>query len=308
MWGRWCVYLLTLAFSVVFYGFYREWFSWLLLQVVIYLPWFSLVVSLPAMLTAKCRLHLPESARMDMPVRPTLEVTGWLPALLLKSRLQVRNKLTDETTKTKPGKRLPTEHCGYLQITYDTVLIGDYLGLWRRRLRKGESVGIYIEPKPVICDLPEQLQSRSVSLWKPKPGGGFSENHDLRLYRPGDDLRSIHWKMTAKTGKLIYREPIVPAQQGYLLTMTLCGDPDTLDKKLGQLLYVSEILLKRQIPHGVCCRTGEGTVEFSVTDVHSMKQGLHQLLQSAPAVGETDFRGQNVLWQYHIGGDGNEER
>jgi hypothetical protein len=225
-----------------------------------------------------------------------------------KSRLQVHNKLTDETTKTKPGKRLPTEHCGYLQITYDTVLIGDYLGLWRRRLRKGESVGIYIEPKPVACDLPEQLQSRSVSLWKPKPGGGFSENHDLRLYRPGDDLRSIHWKMTAKTGKLIYREPIVPAQQGYLLTMTLCGDPDTLDKKLGQLLYVSEILLKRQIPHGVCCRTGEGTVEYTVTDVHSLKKGLHQLLQSAPAVGETDFRGQNVLWQYHIGGDGNEER
>ena len=74
MWGRWCVYLLTLAFSVVFYGFYREWFSWLLLQVVIYLPWFSLVVNLPAMLTAQCRLHLPESA-IRLPERAGKGVT-----------------------------------------------------------------------------------------------------------------------------------------------------------------------------------------------------------------------------------------
>jgi len=307
MWGRWCVYLLSLVASVVFYGAYREWFSWLLLMTVASLPWFSFLVSLPGMLTAQCRLSLPESARMDMPVRPSLEITGWMPAPLLKSRLLVYNKLTDKTVKTKPGQRLPTDHCGYLHITYETVLIGDYLGLWRRRLRKGESVGIYIEPKPVACALPEQLQPRSVSLWKPKPGGGFAENHDLRLYRPGDDLRSIHWKMTAKTGKLIYREPIVPAQQGYLLTMTLCGDPDTLDKKLGQLLYASEILLKRQIPHGVHCQTGEGMVEFSVTDAQSLKKGLHQLLKSTPSAGETDLRGQNVLWQYHIGGDGNEE-
>lgn len=308
MWRRWCVYLLALVGCMVFYVAYREWFSWLLLMVVASLPWFSLLVSLPAMLTAGCRLSCPESARLDMPVRTSLEVTGWLPAPIFKSRLAVENKLTGATCKTKPGKRLPTDHCGYLQLSYDKVLLGDYLGLWRRRLRKGESVGIYIEPKPVFCPLPEQLQPRSVSLWKPKPGGGFSENHDLRNYRPGDDLRSIHWKMTAKTGKLIYREPIVPAQQGYLLTMTLCGDPDTMDHKLGQLLYASDALLKRQLHHNVRCRTGEGTVEFAVTDVRSLKDGLHRLLRSKPALGEADFRGENVLWQYHIGGDGDEKR
>lgn len=300
------MYLLTLLGCTVFYGLYREWFSWLLLVVVISLPWFSLLVSLPGMLSAGCRLHCPESARMDMPVRISLEVTGWLSAPLLKSRLALHNKLTAQTHKISSGKRLPTNHCGYLQITYDKVLLGDCLGLWRRRLRKGGDVGIYIEPKPVACEIPQQLQPRAVSLWKPKPGGGFSENHDLRLYRPGDDLRSIHWKMTAKVGKLIYREPIVPAQQGYLLTMTLCGDPDILDKKLGQLLYAGQTLLDRQLPYSVCCRTGEGTVEFAVTDTHSLKEGLHTLLRSTPALGETEFSGKNVLWQYHIGGDDRE--
>lgn len=245
---------------------------------------------------------------MDMPVRISLEVTSWLPVPLLKSRLLVQNQLTGADYKIAPGQRLPTDHCGYLHISYDTVLVGDYLGLWVRRLRKREAIGVYIEPKPVTCGIPEQMQLRSVSIWKPKPGGGFSEHHDLREYRPGDELHGIHWKMTAKTGKLIYREPIVPAQQGYLLTMTLCGDAQTLDKKLGQLLYASETLLKRQLAHAVCCRTGEGTVEFSVTDSQSLKEGLHILLRSTPAVGETVFQGRNVLWQHHIGGDDNEER
>ena len=307
MWRRWCVYLLTLVACTVFYGFYREWFSWLLLMVVASLPWFSLLVSLPAMLTSGSKLNCPESVRLDMPLRISLEITGWLPAPLMKSRLAVKNKLTGETYKTKPGKRLPTNHCGCLQITYDKVILSDYLGLWRRRLKRNETIGVYVEPKPVPCPIPEQLHPRSVSLWKPKPGGGFAENHDLRPYRPGDDLKGIHWKMTAKTGKLIYREPIVPAQQGYLLTMTLCGDPDMLNKKLGQLLYASDTLLRRQLPHGVRCRTGEGTVEFSVTDAQTLKDCIHGLLRSTPALGEADFRGQNVLWQYHIGGDSDEK-
>lgn len=300
-------YLLTLLGSVVFYGIYGQWFSWLLLMTVSALPWFSLLISLPGLLTAKCSLRCPDAVRMDMPLRTTLEVTGKFPVPLMKSRLQICNRLTGKSTFARPGQRLPTDHCGCLQIAYDTVLLGDYLGLWCRRLRKGETLGVYIEPKPVPCALPEQLQIRSVSLWKPKPGGGFAENHDLRLYRPGDDLRSIHWKMTAKTGKLIYREPIVPAQQGYLLTMTLCGEPSQLDRKLGQLLYASKTLLQRQLAHEVRCRTGEGTVSFSVNDDETLKNGLHKLLGSTPAMGETDLRGQNVLWQYHIGGDSDEE-
>ena len=302
MWGRWCVYLLSLVASVVFYGAYREWFSWLLLMTVASLPWFSFLVSLPGMLTAQCRLSLPESARMDMPVRPSLEITGWMPAPLLKSRLLVYNKLTDKTVKTKPGQRLPTDHCGYLHITYETVLIGDYLGLWRRRLRKGESVGIYIEPKPVACALPEQLQPRSVSLWKPKPGGGFAENHELRLYRPGDDLRLLHFKMSAKTGKLIYREPVVQQHFRVCLALTLSGKPAVLDDKLGRLLYLSDRLLRDHIPHEVRCRSGLGDHSYRIENKDAQLAVLRELMSCPATVGEWEPEGIAADRLYQIGG------
>lgn len=270
------------------------------------LPWFSLLISLPALLTVQASLRCPETVRMFVPARTALQVTCRFPTPPVRCKLRLHNILTDRRYVGVPGERIPTEHCGCMIVTYDRLFAYDYLGLFRRRLRKGDAVCVYIQPKPVACPLPEQLQSRTVSLWRPKPGGGFSENHDLRYYRPGDDLRGIHWKMSAKTGKLIYREPIEPAQKGYLLTMTLSGDPDTLDQKLGQLLWLNHTLLQRDYDHEVQCRTASSLLHYHVDDRSTAQEGLNTLLRSVPAKGETEDKPQNVLWQFHIGGDPHE--
>ena len=300
------MYLLSLLGAVVFYGFYREWFSWFLLMAMVFLPWFSLLCSLPALLTAQASLRCPETVRMGVPARTALDVTCPFPTPPVHCRIKLHNSLTGHRYVGAPGERIPTKHCGCMTISYDRLFVYDYLGLFCRRLRKGDSSCVYIEPKPVPSGLPEQLQNRSVSLWKPKPGGGFSENHDLRLYRPGDDLRSIHWKMSAKTGKLIYREAIEPAQKGYLLTLTLRGDANTLDKKLGQLVWLNQTLLQRNCDHEVQCRTDSGLFRYHVDDRATAEEGLKILLRSAPARDEGETPKQNVLWQHHIGGDGNE--
>ena len=145
-----------------------------------------------------------------------------------------------------------------------------------------------------------------VSRWIPKPGGGFSENHDLRLFREGDNPRLIHWKLAAKTGKPIYREPMEPLRRGRLLTMTLCGKPKELDRKLGQLLWISQQMQQRQLEHEVLCITGDGPVRFTVSDSATWEQGLRAILRSRPAKTDEGAENENKLWQYHIGGDGND--
>ena len=42
------IYLAALLGGVVFYGFFYVWFSWYLLVLLLCLPWFSLLLSLPA--------------------------------------------------------------------------------------------------------------------------------------------------------------------------------------------------------------------------------------------------------------------
>ena len=306
MWGRRIAYLTGLFGCLVFYGFYREWFSWVLLLTVAGLPWFSLALSLPAMVTVQATLRCPESVRVGVPVRTALQVECKFPTPPVSSRIRLHNSLTDGRFVGRPGERIPTEHCGLMTIAYDRLFVYDYLGLFCRRLRKGDSCTVYIEPKAVPSSKMPSLAAENINAWRPKQGGGHSENHDLRLYRPGDDLRQIHWKMTAKTGKLIYREPIEPVQKGYLLTMTLWGEPEQLDRKLGQLVWLSDRLLEQHLEHSVRCRTGSGTVTFSVTDAASRQEGIRALLRSRPAESEGAAIRANALWQHHIGGDGDE--
>ena len=305
MLGRRIIYLLTLVGSLVFYGFYREWFSWFLLVAVVLLPLFSLVMSLPAMLSAKASLRCPETGRVGVPIRTALEVECKFPPPPVSCRIRLHNCLTDRRYVGLPGERIPTEHCGLMRIAYDRLFVYDYLGLFCRRLRKGDSCVVYIMPKPVPAVLPPQMTGKTVLGYKPKPGGGFAEEHDLRLYRPGDDLRSIHWKLSAKTGKLIYREPIEPIRNGYLLTAALSGKPAQIDKKLGQLLWLSQAFSDRQISHEICCRTGEGQVRFRITDSATREEGFRRLLRSSPVKEDSDPQ-QDVLCQQQLGGGADE--
>lgn len=306
MWGRRIIYLMTLLGCLVFYGFYKEWFSWLLLLVILFLPLLSLAVSLPAMLTVQAQLRCPDRVRMGVPLRTALQLECKFITPPVSSRIKLHNNLTNARYVGAPGERIPTEHCGRMTISYDRLLVYDYLGLFCRQLRKGDSCTVYIEPKPVPSGKLPDFTGKTVGGWRPKPGGGFSEHHELRLYRPGDDLRNIHWKLVSKTGKLIYREPMEPLRKGRLLTMTLYGTPKQLDQRLGELLWMSQELLARQLEHTVVCVTADGQVRFQVTDAASWEQGLHTILRSRPTKTDAGAEKENMLWQYHIGGDGNE--
>lgn len=306
MWGRRIGYLAALLGCLVFYVFYREWISWILLLTVVFLPLLSLGLSLPALVTAKAGFRCPGQVQVGVPVRTALTLETPFPTPPLRCRIRLHNALTQLSYVGAPGERIPTEHCGKITISYDQLFIYDYLGLFRRRLRKGDTCVVYVEPKTVYTELSPQASTGAVGGWKPKPGGGWSEDHELRLYRPGDEVRQIHWKMSAKTGKLIYREPMEPVLKGHLLTLSLTGTEAELDRKLGQLLSASNQLLALQQPHEVRCLTGKGEVRFTVTDGKSRDAGIWQLLSSPRANTEGLQNRETVLWQHHIGGDSHE--
>ena len=306
MWQRRVVYLAAVLGSLVFYMLYREWISWIILLAVVLLPWFSLLLSLPAMLTVKANLRCPPKTQMQMPVRTALQLTCKFPVPPVGVTMRLVNTLNGHSYVGKPGELIPTQNCGLMTISYPCLFIYDYLGLFRKRLGLQERQEIFIEPKPVSVQQAMLPEGKAVSILKPKPGGGYSEIHDLRLYRPGDDLRQIHWKLAAKTGKLIYREPMEPARKGSVLTLTLTGTPEELDKKLGQLLWTSRNLLGSDIAHEVRCLTGTGVTAFRVTDEASLQKGMHILLGSQPAQCEAVVQTEDVLWKQHIGGDGYE--
>ena len=160
-----------------------------------------------------------------------------------------------------------------------------------------------------VSNLPEQLPDLSrylCGITHPKPGGGYAENHELRLYRPGDNLRQIHWKLSAKTGDLIIREPMEAQQDAAMISLELSGTPDQIDQKLGRLLAVSRYLAENGVKHRIFCYTGSGMEILAVANEQESQVAVDTLLQLPLAVAAEIPPYPKAVWRYHIGGDGNE--
>ena len=154
------------------------------------------------------------------------------------------NQLLGEAQR-RLGKVLSTEELKVLLSLYD------YLGLFWLPVRRPAPVETVVLP---TAREPRRLPNLShflVRRLKPKPGGGFSEEHELRDYRPGDSMREIHWKLSVKTDRTIVREAQEPVRGLTLLTFDLRGTPDRVDATLEELLWLSQWLLRHDTPHQI---------------------------------------------------------
>lgn len=276
MFRRWVLYLLAWLGCVVFYCAYRQWFAWLVLVAVLALPVVSLVLSLPSMVLARLELDCPEALTMgdERKLRPRCR--GALPLTMWRCHIRVERLADGWSAPLKKNQILPTEHCGVLRCSVEKARVYDCLGLFGLPLRGCEEKIVHIRPKPVPAPLPAEARQQRTLRWRPKRGGGYSENHELRLYRPGDNVQQIHWKLSAKTGRLILREPQIPDNGELTLRLKLSEKPEKRDAALGQLLYIGQQLLERGIRFRVLC-------QGMCLQVHS-KDGLRQSVDKLLAV------------------------
>lgn len=303
---RRCLWLVIWIASLVFLAFYQQWLAWLLLGAVLLVPLFSLVVSLPGMLTAVAQLQVPERVTVSTPVVPQLVCSNYLVIPLWSYRLQVTQAMTGKRYRLRPGNALPTEHCGALICRVRRAKVYDYLGLFSLPLRCQKEFQVLVEPQPLPIPNQADADADAAFAWKPK-NGGFSENHELRLYAPGDSLRQIHWKLSAKTGKLILREPMVPDPGRVLVRLVLKGDPEEIDRLLGRFTWLSQRLLEQSIPFELLCLTGSGIHNLPVRNSKEQEQTLDFLLgQPLTPTGDLPVQWENASMQYDLGGEPDE--
>lgn len=305
-WRR-VLYLLSVAGCLAFYIIYRMWLSGLVLVFILALPCFSLLVSLPGLITAKLRLDIPLHAQLDQAIPANAILDSPLPAPHFRGWLKVKNIMTGEIWDLKPGEDLPTDHCGQLEITARACRVYDYLGLFRFPFRRKPKAFILIRPKALPLNRMPDLSRLLTRAWRPKQGGGYGENHELRLYRPGDNLQQIHWKLTAKTGKLILRETVEPQLGKMLVKLDLSGSEDCLDRKLGQALWLCGQLLENELPHELRALTGAGLRSFPITSDDTLRQAVDTLLSCPRARSGTIIDADpTAVWEYYIGGGDDE--
>lgn len=84
---------------------------------------------------------------------------------------------------------------------------GDQLGLLRRTTRWTDQVELFVHPRTV------RLAATANGLVRDLEGQTTStitdsdlSFHALRSYEPGDDIRNVHWRTSARTGQLMVRQ------------------------------------------------------------------------------------------------------
>ena len=308
MTGRRLIYLASLAGCLVFYYFYREWLSWLFLMCVLFLPALSLLLSLPMLTTVRSNLNLPEILPLGQECRAAIDLTSDFPVPSFRCRFRVTHAITGERKPLRSDRPLPADVCGQLTVEPIRVGVCDYLGLFRLPLKKKPQSTVYVWPTAVPLNPVPDFAVQPPRRWKPKPGGGFAENHDLRLYRPGDSLQQIHWKLSAKTGNLILREAMVPDHQLLCLTLDLTGTAEELNRKLGRLLWLGRLLIEKGRPYSISALTGRGILSWPVDSETALTSAMKELLSAPAAEAGTleDVRGFAGC-TYHIGGGPDEE-
>ncbi|KAA9106452.1 DUF58 domain-containing protein [Microbacterium rhizomatis] len=102
---------------------------------------------------------------------------------------------------------IPTQRRGVLQVGPVSVVRGDPLGLFERVHRRDEPVDLFVHPRTVL------FAGQSLGFLRDLeglPATDLSPDdvsfHALREYHPGDDLRHVHWKSTARTGTVMVRQ------------------------------------------------------------------------------------------------------
>lgn len=299
---RWILYLLTVSICIVFYLAYRQWFAWFALICVLCLPIVALLTSLPAMLKLKLKAKYPPFISVGTKQSVHFVPECRFPTPPCRYRLRVTRAISGEEWKLKEGKQFPTEHCGKMLCKLENTRVYDYMGLFWLRIQKKSAKPLVIRPVPVPMQYVPDLERFAASSWRPKAGGGFSENHEMRQYVPGDKLNQVHWKLTAKTGEIIVREPMEPERNRVLIEMELRGTPDQLDRKFGQLLWLSQHLLEMGLKHELRVLTGDGVQNCRVENAEDLDAAVDYLLGQKMASTERAMEAVAAAWCCRIGG------
>lgn len=256
------LYLLAVAAAWLLREIYLGWFAPYFFWCVVILPPVLSLLSLPAMLCLRTESAVRPTVRKGQEDRFRLSFAAppLLPPCRVLVHTEIENRYTGEVFRTKQSclglggeaieLPLPTGLCGQLRCRVSRLECRDILGLFRLKRRAPEELVCTVLPLPREPEKKPDLDAAldTAAVLRPKYGGGYSEEHELREYRPGDPANAIHWKLSSKTDTLIVREALERENDRIYVVLGRVGAED---RGLETLCWLSGELCRRELPHSI---------------------------------------------------------
>lgn len=137
------------------------------------------------------------------------------------------------------------DQCGEIVYECQGIWLQDIFHLFNVKIKPFAKKTITVYPKRmhIVAEISQKTVGtpKSEGTMQNRKGHDPSEMYNIREYVPGDDVRSIHWKLSSKTDSLILREPSDPSHySAAILADYGCPDvekemePETLERKIAE--------------------------------------------------------------------------
>ena len=243
----------------------------------------------------RIKLKTGEQAGRKSMMKLTVETKG----LLLASRavhveLKCHNRMSDSYEVKYLLLRLEerdnqyevpflAEQCGEITVRCQAAYVYDLLGLFQIPITSFEEMTTVIYPRRVKL----QVEMSRDTYGKPyeegriqnRRGNDPSEMFDIREYMPGDDMRSIHWKLSSKVDTLYMREASDPSHYSLVVLLDLgwehVGKPvpaQTLNAAIAYSYGIMEKLVEQNISFCVAIPTKMGLQLYEIHERRNFRQ------------------------------------
>ena len=134
-----------------------------------------------------------------------------------------------------------------------------------------------------------------------KRGAEYNPDYEVREYIPGDELKSIHWKLSAKKEQLMVRERLASGREKVNVLLPL-GDNSLQNDALLEALYsLGRLLLKKEYPVQLYW-LGKGVLQGCyILETGELEHAISRVLSSEPGAGnaqllmETEHPGEKYI-------------
>jgi uncharacterized protein (DUF58 family) len=111
---------------------------------------------------------------------------------------------------------------------------GDFVGFFRGRRRCADTEIALVLPRFTSLSRLRDAREVEAGVAAPRAGSG-TELFGVREYRPGDSLRRIHWRSSARHGELIVREHEPPGVPALLICLDAAPPTDDIADQIARI-------------------------------------------------------------------------
>ena len=256
----WVIYILALLGAAAFFLFYKMWFAWFVLIVVVAILPLAILISAISALFFKLEADAFRKVMKDEEAQVTFvsDGLGAFPFALYSVKIILSETMTGEVSlirfvsqgNTSDSITLDTRHCGTYRFSSAKVRIYDMFGLFFIP-RKIEMIGeVVVMPVPCLpAAMPDLSGFKAKNLRKSNTPN--TEIYDIREYVPGDPIKRIHWKLSAKKDKLMIKEAQEETYGHSRVYLPLTRNRGKLDRNLGEVLFTSRYFLEHDVEHKI---------------------------------------------------------